>query len=424
MIAIALLMAPAIFARQNGALKLGKIEIEGLQDYKPDQIVAASGLQLGQAISIEAIEPAAKQLMKTGLFKSLTYNYRTTGNQLEIIFKVEEAKARVLCVFDNFIWFSDEEILTAIRRELPFFNGFAPETGNMTDTITRALDRLLQERRIPGRAHYILSTGDLNKPKLEHIFSVRGPNLQLCAIRFAGVSGVPEAQLLKQSEALLNLEYSRQHTTLFAQNTLTAFYRQRGYLRAKFLAPQAQPVGDSGGKCKDGIAVTLTVEEGPAYTWDKAAWAGNQALPQQTLDGLLGMKAGAVADGVKLEAGLTVIRKAYNRQGYFEAKLTASPEMDDANRRVSYRIAVNEGPQYHMGKLEIIGLPENDSKRMLSKWQLRAGAVFDTSYFEEFTKKAMEGFNPRAGSLPRGVKTNAKPNRQTQTVDVTIQFEW
>src|SRR5262245_61523794 len=34
----------------------------------------------------------------------------------------------VPCVFDNFVWFKDQEIIDEIRKDLPSFDGAAPET--------------------------------------------------------------------------------------------------------------------------------------------------------------------------------------------------------------------------------------------------------------------------------------------------------
>jgi hypothetical protein len=99
------------------------------------------------------------------------------------------------------------------------------------------------------------------------------------------------------------------------------------------------------------------------------------------------------------------------KQGCFEAKLALAPDLDDASQRAAYRITLNEGPPYRMGRLEITGLPENDIKRLLGRWQLRAGAVFDASYPNEFLKKAMESLGTRNAAALDEVRMSAKPNR-------------
>lgn len=55
------------------ALRLGKIEAVGLERYTHEQLVTASGLQIGQLIDIPAVDEAANQLVSSGLFKMLSY---------------------------------------------------------------------------------------------------------------------------------------------------------------------------------------------------------------------------------------------------------------------------------------------------------------------------------------------------------------
>ena len=48
------------------------------------------------------------------------------------------------------------------------------------------------------------------------------------------------------------------------------------------------------------MELTIPVEEGPVYLWDKAEWTGNEALSANDLNAALGMKNGDVANDVKI----------------------------------------------------------------------------------------------------------------------------
>src|SRR5262245_36285144 len=54
------------------------------------------------------------------------------------------------CVFDNFVWFKDQEIIDEIRKDLPAFNGSAPESGDSIDKIIGALKRMLENKKLPS----------------------------------------------------------------------------------------------------------------------------------------------------------------------------------------------------------------------------------------------------------------------------------
>jgi outer membrane protein assembly factor BamA len=50
---------------------------------------------------------------------------------------------------------------------------------------------------------------------------------------------------------------------------------------------------------------------------------------------------------------------------------------------VNLNITVDEGPQYHMGKLEIIAAKET-AARVRAEWKLPEGDVYDTTYVDRF----------------------------------------
>jgi outer membrane protein assembly factor BamA len=106
------------------------------------------------------------------------------------------------------------------------------------------------------------------------------------------------------------------------------------------------------------------------------------------------------------------------------------PEFDDKASQVTFKIAVKEGPQYRMGKLNIKGLTDADAKSLQERWKLKSGDVFDGAYFERFLKsdareEIQRIFSERqaARKSPLGTTQEVTPNRQTLTADVTIEFK-
>jgi outer membrane protein assembly factor BamA len=176
------------------------------------------------------------------------------------------------------------------------------------------------------------------------------------------------------------------------------------------------------------VSVALPVEEGPIYVWEKAEWSGNQALTAKELDAALGMKAREIANGLKLDQGLAAVRKAYGRKGRLAARVTAVPAFDDENRRVAYRIEVAEGPEYRMGQLYINGLSEQDANNLRGRWRLLHGETFDDGYPNVFVKESLPEFVKYLTTEGRPLKNtklspSVRPDREKQTVDVTLNFE-
>jgi outer membrane protein assembly factor BamA len=411
-----------------GELKLTTIEFVGLKRLNKEQLIKASGLELGQPISVEALDAAAQRLMDSGLVHKLSYRFQTKGDKGTVIFQIEEGRGgESAVIFDNFIWFTEEELADAVRREAPSFNGTAPTAGQMTDSIVRGLQQLLRQRKIEGTVEYLPAEG-AERSKIEHVFRLKGARLPICALHFPGARHVDEAKLLTTSHELLGTDYSRSFASNFAFSSLFPIYRELGHLRAAFGRPQGLPQTTS--ECKDGVEVTIPVEEGSIYVWEKAEWSGNQVLTAADLDQELGMKPGEIANGLKFDGGIAAARKAYAGKGHLDVLIRPQPDFDDATRKVTYRLDVKEGPQYRMGNLFIKGFSDNLGNYLRGKWEMRRDDVYDQSYvdaflkgeFREIIRKVAEERRAEGKPAPKKVDTLIRPNRETLTVDITFDL--
>ena len=425
--AIALLVTVFASASMASAQagQLTKIEVVGLKRIPPAQVIAASELKIGQAVDPGVLDAAATKLMQSGLFKKLTYRVRGRAGQVTVTFEVEEANRSLPVVFENFVWFTDEELATAIRNDIPFFNGTAPEAGDATEKIVQALQRLLNEKKIPGHVEVMPYT-DLAKGTQEFLFTVRGVKIPVCSLSFPGAEAVSEAELIKASQPLINSDFSRKDISGFATYTLFPLYRRLGRLRAQFKEPSPARA-ENLPNCVDGVTVTVPVDEGIVYSWAKSEWNGNQSLSATELSAALGMKSGEVADGSKIDAGLKEVRKAYGRKGYLVVRIKDSSQFDDSAHWVSYQFVVSEGPQYHMGALIINGLAPDLTQNLKESWTLQSGAVFDESYVDDFRLNALPKFigtqMQRSLAFRSTAQTVTRPDAQKLTVDVIITFK-
>jgi outer membrane protein assembly factor BamA len=429
-----LISAPCAYGQQQPpakTMRLSSIEVSGLRLVKKEQAIAVSGLQVGEVISVEMLDAAAQRLVNSGLFTNLSYRLRGSSDKAIVTFEVEEPKGGgVPVVFDNFVWFDDVELISAVRREVPSFDGTAPESSTIIGGITRALQQLLQERKIQGTVEYTPSAS-LSGGNAKHVFSVKGANVKICAVHFTGTANVQESELVKNSKPLMGSEYSQEFVSAFAVANLIPVYRERGHLRASFSVPSARLGMDGSESCKDEVVITLPVNEGVAYSWDKAEWSGNDSYTAQELESALAMKSGELANGLKIDAGVRAIQKTYGKKGFLRAWARAEPVFDDANRRVAYRLSITEGPQFRMGTLKITGLSETDTLSLKHRWKLREMKdVYDNSYLEEFNKKEVKDVLEaafREGRISPGSKlrvdNSTNPNTQSLTVDVQIDVK-
>src|SRR5947207_8656549 len=403
---------------------LSRLEFVGLKRLTREQVAAMSGLKVGQTIDPAILDAAAGELLKSGLFRKLTYRVRSSpGNQATVTFEVEESAISLPVVFENFVWFTDDEIVAAIRKDVPFFNGTAPASGETADKIAAALQRLLTSKSIAGQVDYLPY---VSKDKQELLYTVKGARIPLCSLHFPGANAISEAELVKVSQPLFKMDYSRKDVATFAPINLLPLYRHIGHLRAEFQMPTATL--ESSTQCAGGVNVNIPVDEGQAYRWAKSIWDGNDKLGIEELGPALGMNPGDVADGIKIDNGLKHVAKTYGHRGYLTPTIRESIEYDDAASLVTYKFNITEGPRYFMGNLIITGLPAADADELKGKWTLGSNAVFDESYVDSFRQGAlrefMRGLTQRSRTGARvNVEIQQKPDALRSTVDVVIAFK-
>ena len=417
-----LLLAALASIAQAQTARLERIEFVGLKKLTVAQVTPLTGLKIGQAADRASFDAAANKLIESGLFRRLSYHARATKSGTTLTFTVEESAVNLPVVFENFVWFTDAELADAIRKDVLFFNGTAPATGDTTDKIADSLRRLLASRNINAQVEYLPY---VTKEKQELVFTVKGTRIPICSVHFPGATAVTEADLVRASRELLNAEYSRKDVATFAPIKLLPLYRRIGRLRAEFQEPTVTL--ESSASCQNGVSVTIPVEEGQSYRWLKSVWEGNDKLPVEELATALGMNPGDVADGVRIDAGLKNVARAYAKRGYMNATVKESIEFDDASSSVTYRFNITEGPRYFMGNLVVNGLPPADAEELKSKWTLGPNAVFDESYIETFRTTSLREFMAALGQRTRGprlkVELETRPNSEKQTVDVVLTFK-
>ena len=404
--------------------KIAEITVSGTRKFPADQIVSASGLKPGDVVSAEQIQAAADRLAALGVFSTVNYRFSSKGDTIALEFQVQEARTVPLS-FDNFPWFTDREIVEAIRQEVGLFTGEAPESGTMLDEITVAVEKLLSSRKIKGTITHQLIAQPVGDGMIMQ-FRVVGPGVKIQSLQFGDSLAADSERLKDRLSDLQGQPYSRFAIEVFENEQVRPLYVSKGYLRAQIGPPQLRLAGNPDEPGGSSAEVLIPISPGQVYLWNGASWQGNTAFSSASLDGVVGMKSGDVADGIRIEAAWQNVESEYKNHGYLDMKLTQQPDFDDAAHRVSYRVSIAEGPQYRMGEMIITGLSLDAEKRLQHAWQLAPGQVFDNGYLERFLKVLAKPSRDIFGDMPVHYTECGhwlRPNTDRHTVDVLLDFK-
>ena len=420
---------PGIQAQQQGQTapktsQIGRISAVGTVKFPADQVITASGLKIGDVVSVEQIQAAADRLAALGIFSTVNYHFSSVGEKISIEFQVQEAHT-VPLYFDDFPWFTDEEIAAAIRQEVGLFAGESPESGLMVDQIAGELDKLLASRHVKGElTHQLVAppTGD----GMILQFRVEDPGLRIQSVQFGDPLAADSERLKDRVPDIKGQPYSRFAIEVFENEQVRPLYASKGYLRPKIGPPQSHTEGNSDNPGGSSIDVLIPVTPGPLYSWNGVTWKGNLAVPPANLDGEVGIKTGEVADGTKIEALWRDVELEYGKRGYLDAKIDAQPDFDDTAHRVSYHVNIVEGPQYRMGEMVVTGLSLDAEKRLRKAWQLTPGQIFDNAYFEKLLTVLAKPNAEIFGEMPIHYTQCGhwlRPDADRHTVDVLLDFK-
>ena len=416
LIVLALLFT-ALYATPAATFKLIAIHVTGSTRYTPQEILGETGLQIGQQVTEADFQKASALLGETGMFGDISYRFEYSDAGATLDFQLSDNPQLVPARFENFVWFSDQELAEKLHRRVPLFRGELPLNGSLPDLVSDALQALLIERHVAGKADYLRSAVQ-DGPVTAFEFSVQGPHIVIRNVDFTGVPAERLKALQEAAGALSRQQYLRSALRPLVDKELLPMFFSRGYLKASFGAAQPKVVEESAEGAL--VDLTLAVEPGPQYKFAGTQWSGNKTFPAESLDPLLTLQRGQPADGVKLEEDLDIVRHLYGSKGYMGVEIKPLPQINDQQLTVIYQLHVQEGDVYHMGDFDVHGLDNPTTKRLALAWKLAEGDVYDASYPETY----LHSLKTITIDLSHWkVKTLQNVDHREKTVDITLQFQ-
>lgn len=395
------------------AYKLVSIKVTGTKRYKAEDVIRATGLQLGQVVHKEDLEDVVRLLGESGAFTDILYSleFDRAGTKLELT--VRNSKKFVPVNFDNLVWFSSQELFNKLHASVPLFDGEVPVTGQMVNQISDALQALLDEKKVMGQvgARRIPDNGSIEA----FTFTVTGLHITIRNIEFSGADTADLALLVATAKRLQGAEYVLPTLRTMADKNFLPVFRERSYLKAAIGDPQAHVVSTEDEHVL--VDVTFPVHPGEQYQVSGLEIAGCKAVPEDTLRSLIHVKAGGTANPIQLEKDLESIKQLYGTRGFVAANVTLESRADDSRPTVQYVVRISEGAVYRMGDLKIHGLDSRATARLENDWTLRTGDVYDSSYPGRFVEQAYKEIGDWNTSVHESV------DEKDRTVDVAVRFD-
>ena len=398
------------------ASKLLSIKVTGSKRYTPDQIIAATGLQLGQTVSEDDFQQVSRRLGESGAFGNVAYAFQFSSEGIKLDLQVTDSDQFVAARFENFVWLSDQELFEKLRARVPLFDGRLPVAGTLADQVSDALQALAIERQLQGRADYLRS-GPQDGPIEAFDFSLTGQAIRVRNFEFPGAGSAELSSLDAAAKKLSGQDYQRAIIRVQAEKNFLPVYLERGYLKAAFSDPQPKIVEDNSQETL--VDVAFPVTPGRQYKLSELQLSGYKVFPAEQLRQLIRQQTGQPANAVQVDEDIEAIKKLYGTRGYMAARIQLTPEINDAESTVKYLFQFQEGGVFKMGDLDIRGLDSRTTERVAAAWKLRGGDTYDSGYPKQF----LDANNSLVPSDQWNVTVHESVEEKDRVVDVSLHFD-
>lgn len=420
----ALFLSPGLALAQRNVRAAGKpsqqaaslvsLHASGSVRYPEADITAATGLKVGNTLTPQDFRTGADKLAASGAFEEVRYKYELAGTGYSVTYEVVDSPESLPVTFDNFAWFSDNELVNLVKQSVPLFHGEVPINGGMLQQVADALQAVLAQRGIAGTVRFLREeTSDGNTGG--GVFTIDGLNMRIRRVDFPGAPEDDGPMLGQTARLLIDKPYQRSVVRSFADASIRPLYLKRGFLRVTFGDAHVE-VLNADTRAPE-VAVKIPVIPGAQYRISQIEWAGNKAFYPEDLEAAVKLKTGSIADAIQLEADLHQVQALYGAKGYLRAATEVTPAYDEDRKVVRYTIHVREGGVYRFRSIDLQGIDKATIARLREEWTLREGEPFNNQYPREYIKALARLLPPNVSIEP-----STEIDDEAKTVDYTVKL--
>jgi outer membrane protein assembly factor BamA len=396
-----------------------KIVFEGATaPYTQAALEATSGLRSGDHATNDTLQQAAQRLSDTGAFGDLQVTFNGAVNAMSIIFKIKpfDPSHQLTAAFDNFIWFTPQELETGLRARVPLFAPILPEAGNLQDAVQTALADMLKEKGITATVTHNVFEPSPVRPVRIVAYRVKTPAIRLRSVNLTGVSPEFAAPIREIQAKIVGKPFNEGLENLTTAEVLLAPYLKAGYLNAHLTSRVLTPTVSS----PDRIDVDLVavVDAEVPFHIDNIVWAGSPQMSSEAFAALSPLHTGDLVTPAAIAKSIDLLAAPYRKQGYADVIVSPNPSIDTATNRVSYAFSVIPGNVYRIRTLTPLNLTPAQQTDFNRGWTLKAGDVFNSEYITNFLQQnsALRSFDGYSATF------KAVRDPESRLVDVTVTF--
>ena len=158
-------------------------------------------------------------------------------------------------------------------------------------------------------------------------------------------------------------------------------WHERGYFKAQITAKAREVSSAPEGKT---FVVTAQVESGRRYTLGEIRFLKSTQFSFSEMRSMFPLQTGELFNTHRIWEGLDELRKAYGSKGFVDFTPVPSTIYDEVHGHVFVEIDLEEGKQYRISEIKVLGLDPASAKALLQSSGLEPGSIFSWKVLEDF----------------------------------------
>jgi len=393
------------------------IHFTGAPEFTDRELMEASGLKTGVAITPAEIQSRSQKLIDSGLFETLNFQFDGTTLTYTLVPAANLYPLRL----ENLPLAPGKELDAALHARVPLYHGKVPDQSGLTEQVRKALEEMLTAKGIQATVADTAYT-DAKLGQITAIsYMITSPPVLVGEIRPSAASTPLDASAQEILAKVAGSPYNVQGSPNQIETYLGNDFHDKGYLEAEI---HAAALADAT-VASDALRIPFQVTATPGIRYKLAAIRLAPGLPlsQEEFDNQSRIHPGDLAANQLLTNNWIFLEGLFHNRGYMEATVHPTPSFDREHGTVTYNVTVDPGPVYTMGKLAIQNGADDLRAAMLDAWKLPEGAVYNEGAVKSFYANLPPTSRLARTMTSANLKYSVKLNRDSHTVDITLRME-
>jgi outer membrane protein insertion porin family len=247
------------------------------------------------------------------------------------------------------------------------------------------------------------------------------PEIAITELTFEGDLHLPIADRDEIAASIKQRKYSGDFDGVISevQERVRIGWQNRGYFQVQVSDSASTRVVTSS-PVRQQIAVTVHVDDGLLYRLSEITFRNNRAVRNtKALRALFPIADGDIFDREKIAKGLESLRKAYGELAYINFTSLPDTRIDEASRTIALVIEADEGKQFVVSKVNVLGLDEHTKEQLLKDFPLKPGDLYNGRYLDLFLSRHHSLMSDDGSGDPRYLR---QLDEETGTVAITFDL--